>query len=236
MCQVTLTVGTPPFHLKSPRVTISLLKLNVITQLIIDEDDSDWDGRGRFFPGSWGGDRHASTPTGDGTPKSPLGVFTRSGGSTHTAPAGAGAGARAVHGKQPSPFPSSPSHSHSQSNSSRRNSEDHGERRKEDLTSRDPKKVKKIKKEKKKEKGNDKVKGKEKDKDKEKEQIGGKHRAKDKLRERERSLSRDWDRGVEGEGEGEEESAQSVPQRPQQSIYIAVQQVHPIFNCYELRF
>ena len=113
--QVTLTVGTPPFHLKSPRVTISLLKLNVITELIIDEDDSDWDGRGGFFPGSWGGDRHASTPTDDGSPLSPLGVFTRSTGSTDTA---------AGHIKLSSP-------------SRRKKSEDHGERRKENSKSRD---------------------------------------------------------------------------------------------------
>ena len=123
MKQVTLTVGTPPFHLKSPRVTISLLKLNVITHLIIDEDDSDWDGRGRFFPGSWDGDRHASTPTGDGSPRSPLGVFTRSAVSRDVA---------AEHAKE-----SSLPHTH------RRYSEDHGEKRIESINA--DKEKKKIK-------------------------------------------------------------------------------------------
>ena len=107
-----------------------------------------------------------------------------------------------------------------------------------DSASTDPNKVtvKKIKKDKVKDRDGDKDKDevkkkkkkvKVKDKDKEKQKEGGKRIKKDKLRERERSLSRDGDRReVEGEGE----SAQSVPPRPQQSIYIAVQQVHPIFN------
>ena len=175
------------------------MKLNIITHLIIDEDDSDWDGRGRFFPGSWDGDRHASTPTGDGSPRSPLGVFTRSAVSRDVA---------AEHVKD-----SSHSHIH------RRYSEDHGERRIDKSRSRNADKVKMKVKMKVKEK--EKNKNEEKEKNKEK-----KHRLKDsKGRERNRSLSRDREDKGGGGGGGSGDDFQSAPPRQQQSVYIAVQQV-----------
>ena len=193
--QVTLTVGTPPFHLKSPRVTISLLKLNVITHLIIDEDDSDWDGRGRFFPGSWDGDRHASTPTGDGSPRSPLGVFTRSAVSRDVV---------AEHAKD-----SSFSLTH------RRYSEDHGEKRIDDSRSINADKEKKFK-------NKEKVKNKEKEKMKEKKYRlkDGKSRARNRSLSRDRE-----EKGGGGGGGSGGDDFQSVPPRQQQSVYIAVQQV-----------
>jgi hypothetical protein len=65
---VYVTVGTPPFHSRSPQVVINLQKLNEVTHLIIGEVD---DRKGKVIPGSWGGgrngERHDSTPIGPGS-------------------------------------------------------------------------------------------------------------------------------------------------------------------------